>query len=96
MPTRLASHELKALEARTKVAVFLDQEDHAGLVQGMKQSVTTAPDVEGVDKMGCDSTQTSGREPDDRVMHWGGRQGRRGQCGGRSLGWGSRLGRILR
>ena len=49
VPTRLASQELKTLEARAKVVVLLDQEDHAGLVQGMKQSGTTAPDVEGGD-----------------------------------------------
>ena len=32
MPTRLASHELQALEAGAKVAVFLQEKDSPGLM----------------------------------------------------------------
>ena len=78
MPTRLASHELEALEAGAKVAVLLNQEYHSWLVQGMKKSGAAAADIEGGDKVWSNAAQPSGREPDQREVGWSGGQRRRG------------------
>ena len=72
VPTRLASHELEALEAGAKVAVLLNQEYHSWLVQGMKKSGAAAADIEGGDKVWSNASQPSGRESDQREMGWGG------------------------
>ena len=96
VPTRLASHELKTLEAWAKVAVLLNQEYHSRLVQGMKKSGAAAADIKGGDKVRSNSAQPSGRQPDEREMGWGGGQSRRreGWAGAR---WrGSRPGGIPR
>ena len=96
MPTRLASHELKTLEAWAKVAVLLNQEYHSRLVQGMKKGGAAAADIKGGDKVRSNSAQPSGRQPDEREMGWGGGQSRRREGGAGARWRGSRPGGIPR
>ena len=78
VPSRLTGQELEAMEAGPEVAVFLQEQNHTGLVQGMEDGSTTAPDIKGGDEVRHGAPQMRWPETDQ-----GGATGRRGVSGGR-------------
>ena len=61
VPTCLPGHELQAFEPGAQMAVFLDEQHSARLVEGMQKGGTATSNIKGGDKVRVTASHPRGR-----------------------------------